>query len=1017
MTHRFCGLLPAIISMIVLSSSCSDNGTTISTSSSSGDSSGCSSTKDCDNNQICLKGTCFIAASEGEDCSDKATTVCVASKCVDGICTTNSSDTPDEKDDECDNDNDCKGELVCKNHKCVQDESPVDPPHQNDVISCSQETECPSDMVCGYDEVCHNKVGLNEACEDSSQCPETQFCSLFEQTCKYLLGAGELCHAEYECQSGLICSGVCMAYSRTIGQSCNDYMICDDSTDCVNGICVLTVGENETCDTTHICDKNMTCYNDGQRSKCIIDRGGCQSDEDCSGDSYCCLEASCQIKNTCLPYGEGPRGNQNLNCNYKTVPGLFEAAIQCEWKEPAKSDPYPDHKHVLMTPLVMNTPHDSGQAQEIIFTSYNNTDGGEPSGWGSKLEFYGVIRIINAETCELHESIFDDNNRIIGGSNLAMADVDNDGYVEIIAGRALVQKNGNPGGGLVAFHWNASKHKYVTWWTTTDMLNAGAYDTTYWGGPSIHDLNNDGKPEVIGSKGMVFNALDGTRLNAGQSYDELVYIPIVGDIDNDKNIEIIGKTNIYRWNKSTNKWTIAYPNVKSTSGSHFAFADFGTPSSSGGFNFDKRDGIAEVVTCGSHNVNISTLEGTSILNVSELKIGGPCTVGDFDGDGMPEVAAAFENGYRIFDPRCKSSSDGCQKPYILWEKESQDMSSGSTGSSLFDFDGDGAIEAVYADECYTRVYDGKTGDVLFSAYSSSKTWHEYPVIADVDNDQSAEIVVGANNKMTCPTIDPVHRGLRCESNSDCKSGNCRSGLCRCTSKSQCNSRTDTEGNILEEYDCVNVLDASDNASQGKVCRAIRENDVLVTGVRVMKDRLDRWMSSRNIWNQHAYSITNINDDQTIPSSSAWTQNFLNASLNNYRQNKQGGAGANQAPDITGRFIGNTACSQKDSKIILGAEICNRGTKMVSKLMPASFYAISKDQNGNETRDLLCTSYTSQNVPVGGCLRVTCTINDIYTGDVVLVANDDGQNGRTTVECNDLNNEDRTTIESCPIEVN
>ena len=138
------------------------------------------------------------------------------------------------------------------------------------------------------------------------------------------------------------------------------------------------------------------------------------------------------------------------------------------------------------------------------------------------------------------------------------------------------------------------------------------------------------------------------------------------------------------------------------------------------------------------------------------------------------------------------------------------------------------------------MYDGATGDVLFSAYRSSSTWHEYPVIADIDNDESAEIVVGSNNGLTCPpkpanlaaaqkiadkircektadcpsardtcmsvlcrytatsdtdkkncagdhqcvdvptvTIDPIHRGLRCASDKDCKSNRCVGGLCRC----------------------------------------------------------------------------------------------------------------------------------------------------------------------------------------------------------------------------------------------
>ena len=220
------------------------------------------------------------------------------------------------------------------------------------------------------------------------------------------------------------------------------------------------------------------------------------------------------------------------------------------------------------------------------------------------------------------------------------------------------------------------------------------------------------------------------------------------------------------------------------------------------------------------------------------------------------------------------------------------------------------------------------------------------------------------------------------------------------------------GNILNEYACVNGLDAKDQAG-GKVCRAVRTNGERVTGVRIMRDNLDRWMSSRNIWNQHAYSITNINDDMTIPQTVDWVMNFaLGKGMNNFRQNVQGKSGANQAPDITGRFTGDV-CQRGAENITLNAVICNRGTKMVASKMPATFYAVGED----DTRTKLCTSYTSTNVPIGGCLPVSCEITNETRGDIVIVVNDDGNGGKTTVECNETNNEAYTSIDDCPIVVN
>ena len=57
-------------------------------------------------------------------------------------------------------------------------------------------------------------------------------------------------------------------------------------------------------------------------------------------------------------------------------------------------------------------------------------------------------------------------------------------------------------------------------------------------------------------------------------------------------------------------------------------------------------------------------------------------------------------------------------------------------------------EVVYGDECFTRVYDGLTGKVLYSRYRTSCTWYENPVIADVDADFNAEIVSTSNTNCT-----------------------------------------------------------------------------------------------------------------------------------------------------------------------------------------------------------------------------------------------------------------------------
>ncbi len=83
---------------------------------------------------------------------------------------------------------------------------------------------------------------------------------------------------------------------------------------------------------------------------------------------------------------------------------------------------------------------------------------------------------------------------------------------------------------------------------------------------------------------------------------------------------------------------------------------------------------------------------------------------------------------------------------VRWFNPVHDHSSKFTGSSVYDFDGDGVAEVVYGDEYTLWVFAGPTGDVLLEEtdHASGTLW-EYPVIADVDHDGHAEIILASNN--------------------------------------------------------------------------------------------------------------------------------------------------------------------------------------------------------------------------------------------------------------------------------
>jgi hypothetical protein len=272
-------------------------------------------------------------------------------------------------------------------------------------------------------------------------------------------------------------------------------------------------------------------------------------------------------------------------------------------------------------------------------------------------------------------------------------------------------------------------------------------------------------------------------------------------------------------------------------------------------NFDSDpEGEFVVVSQGGqvrlHDTDCQLIWSTTIPGASGYGFGGPPTIADYDGDLEPEIGVAANSSYTVFD------TDG----QTLWQKPTQDATSGNTGSSVFDFEGDGYAEAIYADETRLWVFSGISGEVkLESSDHASNTWTEYPVVADVDGDNHAEIIMTNNNTGGIP----------------------------------------------------------------------------ITGITVIEDVDDSWRPARKIWNQHAYSITNVNDDGTIPA----TPDTNWATFNNFRSGDMTAAlpGADY-PDLFALIdeVCTLYCSEGELTVI--GRVGNQGYAPVFKGVEIVLYA-------------------------------------------------------------------------------
>ena len=167
------------------------------------------------------------------------------------------------------------------------------------------------------------------------------------------------------------------------------------------------------------------------------------------------------------------------------------------------------------------------------------------------------------------------------------------------------------------------------------------------------------------------------------------------------------------------------------------------------------------------------------------------------------------------------------------------------------------------------------------------------------------------------------------------------------------------------------------------------------------------MPSRSIWNQHAYHITNVNDDGTIPLTEM--ANFK--TFNNYRQNVQGSvAGSAPTGDATGKIVVPPDVGDCVKLFRVAGSVCNRGASALAAGMPATFYQGDPRMMGKA----VCSTRTTKPLAVGECELVTCDWNNPPPGpyDMWFRVNDDGAGHHPFGECKSGNDLAHLPYASC-----
>jgi hypothetical protein len=667
---------------------------------------------------------------------------------------------------------------------------------------------------------------------------------------------------------------------------------CADNAECASASCLATLKQCAeaaggelcgalTCASDEACEGNVCarfCPGSPAAPLCETDAGGV-----CCGAEQACLFAACvDLGAVCDATTPCPRGqfceptvgrcvdrNADPNaCVYVPPAESFDPIEGFAWTVGTST---PASDQVMMSPMVANLTDDNGDDKidladipDIVFVTFA----------GSAYTLDGVLRVISgADGAEQWDSSSLAVPFVVHGSTIpALADIDGDGVVEIIVSAAT-----SAGGGVYAL-----EHDGQIKWHNKDATGLGA------GGPSVANLDGAGAPEILTLRHVL--SADGQIICALPTSSN---VPVAADLDGDGVMEIIHGSAIY---KLTN------PDARDGSGC--------TPARDGGagggfvavadLDDEPEPELVHVVggkvllleadgtTKWERTLPLDMPRVTALYNITDCTLpvptvgqacttqaecgppngqcaGGRCRAhGACSPGGGPPTVADFDG-----DGEAEIGIAGRwyylvyeQDGSVLWAHSTKDFSSAVTGSSVFDFEGDGRAEVVYNDEEFLRVYRGA---------GSGK---------DEDGDGFNDPVILFETQNTSGTLFEYPLVVD----------------------------VDNDGN-------AEIVVAANNYSSAA-------SGSMTKGIRVFRDAKDNWVTTRRIWNQHAYHVTNIEEDGSVPLTER--PSWSTPGLNNYRQNVQGD-GLFNAPNLTIAKLEVDATSCGAGQATIRVTITNAGS--------------------------------------------------------------------------------------------
>ncbi len=337
-------------------------------------------------------------------------------------------------------------------------------------------------------------------------------------------------------------------------------------------------------------------------------------------------------------------------------------------------------------------------------------------------------------------------------------------------------------------------------------------------------------------------------------------------------------------------------------------------------------------------------------------------VADLDGDGLGEFVVIGGGQARIYEDDCRFVTG--------WE-----LGVGGNGGppTIGDYDADGLPEIGVSGADSYRVFD-PDGTLLWSMDEvvDQSSQSSVASLFDLDGDGRMEVIFSDEVALWVldgPTGDILVRDDRHT------------------------SRT------LHEYPVVGDVDA-DGEVEILVPNGGGHYGIEMTGIYLLESALDPWLPGRPVWNQHAYSITNVDDDLSIPRTPApnWPAH------NNFRSGDPGSPEDRRAPDLWPQ-AGDVCVDCVSDAITISYRLFNSGSLSIDPDVAIAIYWVD-DFDG--TWNLIERFELGEPLAPGSSTAayvLELTTEEVPDGELVIAADDPGEGGGEGVvaECSEDNN--------------